>query len=422
MIVPSIDIQGGQAVQLVGGERLQIEAGDPRPLADKFGVVGPIAVIDLDAAKGQGENRALIEEVCGRARCRVGGGIRSVDNAIRWLDAGAEQVILGTAATHEVVSALPKSRVIAALDAVHGEVVVEGWATRTGRSVVERMEELRDHVGGFLVTFVEREGRLEGTNLEQVQALLEAANGVPLTIAGGVTTPEELAKLDALGVDAQVGMALYTGRLTLGQALGGLLRSDRPDGLWPTVVTDEHGVALGLAYSNAESLEVALERTQGVYHSRRRGLWIKGATSGAVQTLVRVDLDCDRDTLRFVVRQSGDGFCHLDTWTCWGEGQGIPQLERTLRARAASSPKGSYTRRLLDDPALLASKLREEAGELAEAQGASHVAHEVADVLYFAMVAMVRSGVTLEDVAGVLDQRARKVTRRPGHAKPSEGA
>ena len=418
MIVPSIDIQGGQAVQLVGGKDLAVEAGDPRPLAEQFGVVGPIAVIDLDAAKNQGNNRALIEDVCRRARCRVGGGIRTVEDAIRWLDAGAEQVIIGTAATPELLCQLPQERVIAALDAVHGEVVVDGWETRTGRSILEGMAELREVVGGFLVTFVEREGRLAGTNLDQVQSLVDAAGEAKITVAGGVTTAEELAKLDALGVDAQVGMALYTGKLTLAEALAGMLKSDRPDGLWPTVVTDEHGVALGLCYSNQESLQAALQTGRGVYHSRRRGLWVKGESSGATQTLLNVDLDCDRDVLRFRVRQTEPGFCHKDTWTCWGDEVGVPGLARVLADRAKQPAQGSYTARLLNEPELLAAKLIEEAGELASAEGKDAVAHEVADVFYFAMVAMVRAGVSLDEVSAVLDRRSLRVTRRRGDAKP----
>ncbi len=418
MIVPSIDLRGGQAVQLVGGEALALEAGDPRPLAEKFGVVGPIAVIDLDAALGTGDNGAVVEDLCGRARCRVGGGIRSLEAATRWLDAGAEQIILGTAAEPALLRQLPRERLIAALDAVHGEVVVEGWRTRTGRSIAERMAELRPYVSGFLVTFVEREGRLGGTDLDRVAPLVEAAGDARLTIAGGVTTAAEVGELDRLGADAQVGMALYTGRLGLGEAVAACLTSDRPDGLWPTVVVDEHGVALGLAYSDAATLAEAIDTRSGVYRSRRRGRWKKGESSGHVQALRAVDLDCDRDALRFTVRQAGAGFCHRDTWSCWGPTGGIPALARALAARVTDAPAGSYTRRLLDDPALLRSKLVEEANELAAAD--ADVAHEVADVVYFALVAMVRGGVALDEVEQILDSRARKLTRRPGDAK--EGA
>lgn len=418
MIVPSIDLRHGQAVQLVGGRDPAIEAGDPRPLAERFGVVGPIAVIDLGAALGdEVQHTDQIAELCRVARCRVGGGIRTIEQAKAWLDRGAEQVIIGTAATPEFVRQLPRDRVLVALDAVDGEVVVEGWRTRTGRSIVDGMAELRDHVAGFLVTFVEREGRLQGTDLDRVVGLVEAAGPAQLTIAGGITTVDEVAALDKLGADAQVGMALYTGRFTLGEAVTAVLRTDRPDGLFPTVIVDEAGVALGLAYSSATTLKEAVDTRAGVYHSRRRGRWKKGETSGAVQDLIAVDVDCDRDTLRFTVGQAPPGFCHEETWTCWGEAGGVPALARLLASRVRDAPAKSYTRRLLDDPSLLASKLTEEAQELAEAATPDEVAHEVADVVYFALVAMARGGVSWAEVERVLDRRSRRVTRRPGHAK-----
>ncbi len=411
MIVPSIDLESGAAVQLVGGRERALSAGDPRPLAKQFGRVGEVAVVDLDAALGRGDNRQTILDLLKLAPCRVGGGIRSVESARFWLNAGAAKVVIGTAATAEVLSQLPRDRVIAALDAVDGEVVVDGWRTRTGRGIAERMRELEPYVGGFLVTFVEREGRLGGTAMERVAELVEAAGSARLTIAGGITTAEEVAQLDQLGADAQVGMSLYTGRLGLADAFAAPLVSDRADGLWPTVVTDERGMALGLCYSNAESLRTALETGRGTYWSRKRGLWKKGETSGAVQELVAVAADCDRDTLRFTVRQTG-GFCHTGSRSCFGTDGGLAGLQRTLFARAQEAPDGSYTRRLLDDPALLQAKLLEEAGELAVAEGSSEVAWETADVMYFALVAATRSGVSLEQVERELDRRSLAVTRR----------
>ena len=127
MIIPSIDLQSGNAVQLIGGKEKELDAGDPRPIAELFGRVGEIAVIDLDAALGTGNNRDTILDLLGRAPCRVGGGIRDVDTARFWLDAGARKIILGTAARPDILEQLPRERVIAALDAVDGEVVEEGW-------------------------------------------------------------------------------------------------------------------------------------------------------------------------------------------------------------------------------------------------------------------------------------------------------
>lgn len=418
MIIPSIDLMNGQTVQLVGGKQHALDAGDPRPIAERFKVAGPIAVVDLDAALGKGSNAELIKPLLSIAPCRVGGGIRDVETAIRWLDAGATHVVLGTAAKPEILKQLPKERVIAALDAVHGEVVVEGWQKATGARIEDRMAELRDLVDGFLVTFVEREGRMQGLDLARVESLKQASGKAKLTVAGGVRNAEDVAAIDALGADAQVGMALYTGKLDLADGIIGPLKSDRPDGLFPTVVVDEQGIALGLVYSSRESLQKAIRERKGIYHSRSRGgLWEKGATSGATQELLRVDLDCDRDAVRFVVRQAGKGFCHTNARTCWGEDSGLAALQRTLAERKGQSPAGSYTRRLYDDPSLLRAKLLEEAGELADAQGRREVIGEAADVLYFASVAMARAGVSIAEVEAELARRSLKVTRRPGDRK-----
>lgn len=420
MIVPSIDLMDGNAVQLIGGREKAIDAGDPRPIAESFGVVGEIAVIDLDAALGRGSNEEVIRELLQLAPCRVGGGIRSVETAVRWLDAGARKVILGTAATPEILRELPRDRVIAALDARDDRVVVEGWTKSTGARIEDRIEDLRDHVCGFLVTFVEREGRMVGLPEERIRELAKLAAPCRLTVAGGVRAPEDIAVADRAGADTQVGMALYSGAFDLAEGFCAPLRTDRPDGLWPTVVTDEHGTALGLAYSDLESVRTALETRRGVYHSRSRGgLWIKGDSSGDTQDLLAIDTDCDRDALRFTVRQHGGGFCHLGTRTCFGDDRGLRALERTLRERLATAPPGSYTRRLLDDPALLGSKLAEEAGELFESATPEHAANEAADLLYFAMVAAVQRGTSLAEIERVLDDRSRKLTRRPGNAKPA---
>lgn len=432
MIVPSIDLMDGRTVQLRRGRERVLDAGDPAPLAERFARCGEIAVVDLDAALGRGAdgpNRARIAELCARHEVRVGGGIRDYATAARWLDAGAAKIVLGTAAAPELLRRLPRERVIAALDCEHGEVVVEGWRTRTGARVEERMDALRPYVGGFLVTFVEREGCLQGTDLARAEILARAAGDARLTIAGGVTRAEEVAVLDRAGADAQIGMALYTGVLDLAAAFAAPLVSDRADGLWPTLVCDPAGRALGLCWSNLTSLRAALESGRGTYWSRRRGLWRKGESSGATQELLRVEADCDRDALRFVVRQAGAGFCHRGTADCFRGARGLEALERTLHARRASAPQGSYAARILDDPALLEAKLREEAGELAAeaaapaAPGAAaRAAEEAADLVFFLTAALARAGARWEDVERVLDRRARRLTRRGGEAKPLDPA
>jgi phosphoribosyl-ATP pyrophosphohydrolase len=133
---------------------------------------------------------------------------------------------------------------------------------------------------------------------------------------------------------------------------------------------------------------------------------------------LRIDLDCDRDALRFTVRQFGPGFCHRATASCWDDGAPLDRLARVIARRGEDAPAGSYTQRLLDDPGLLAAKLREEAGELADAGSPDRVTAEAADLLYFTLVQMHRHGVALIDVERELERRALTVSRRPGDAKP----
>jgi phosphoribosyl-ATP pyrophosphohydrolase len=415
MIVPSIDLMDGRAVQLVGGRGEPVATADPFEMAERFAVVGELAVIDLDAALGRGDNAAVVRDLLRGFPCRYGGGIRTADDALGWLDAGADRVILGTAATPEVLAELPRDRVLAALDGVDGEVVVRGWTEHTGATVLDRLAELRELVGGFLVTFVEREGRLGGIDLDACRRVIGSAGEARVTIAGGVTTAAEIAALDRLGADAQVGMALYTGRLGLAEAFAAPLISDRVDELWPTVVCDEHGVALGLVYSSADSLAAAVDERRGVYWSRSRSeLWRKGATSGAVQQLLRVEADCDRDALRFTVRQRGAGFCHRNSWSCWGPDRGLGALERRLADRIAHPVAGSYTDRVARDPEMLAAKLAEEAVELAEAVGADDTVWEAADVIYFTLTTLAAREVPFAAVTRELDRRSRTVRRRDG--------
>ena len=418
MIVPSIDIMDGQAVQLVGGKEKALEAGDPRPLAERFGRVGEVAVIDLDAAMGRGSNAELIEELLSIAPCRVGGGIRDVETARRWLDAGARKVILGTAARPEILRELPRDRVIAALDGVDGRVVIEGWQAETDELIEDRIDELKPYVGEFLITFVEIEGRMTGLPIDRARDLAQRCGDARLTVAGGVRNADDVREADRVGADAQVGMSLYTGAMDLADGFCAPLRSDRDDGLWPTVVCDNRGEMLGLVYSSLKSVREAIESGTGTYYSRSRsGLWKKGESSGNTQRVLGIDTDCDRDTLRFTVTQDGSGFCHLGTRTCFGEVRGLNALDQTLRERMVSAPEGSYTRRLFDDKALLDSKLREEAAELCEASTPAEAAWEAADVIYFALAVARRHGVGLVDIERELDRRALRVSRRGGEAK-----
>ena len=203
---------------------------------------------------------------------------------------------------------------------------------------------------------------------------------------------------------------------TITEFLDAKLKSDRPDGLWPTVICDPLGIALGLAYSNRESLHHAISSRQGTYWSRSRNeLWIKGATSGATQKLLAIGMDCDSDCLRFTVTQDPPGFCHKNTHTCFGGERSIADVLNRLAERIASSNEKSFTRRLATDASLLEKKLLEEAQELSDASQQDdrfETAWETADVFYFSLVAMLKSGVSLDEVYAELARRMNRVVRR----------
>ncbi len=406
MIIPSMSIRNGKIA----------DGGDPVVVAERFSLPGEFAVEDLDAESENKNNASLLEFLVRRFPCRVDCGIRDISSATKWLDKGAERVVISADVDLLFVSQLPKSRVIAKIKVVDSSNEEKNVYCKD--KSIQRITEIKDLVGGILLVDVDKVGTQSGFDKSFVeQAIAAAGKRTPVTVAGGIFTTEQIAELDKMGADAQVGKALHSGKLNLADAIVAPIKTDRPDGLWATVVADELGRALGLVYSNLESVREAVRLKCGAYHSRSRGLWVKGLTSGNTQALLGIRLDCDRDAMYFTVRQGGEGFCHNHTWTCWGDDQGIGRLFRMLESRVGSAPEGSYTKRLLSDPELLSAKLVEEAKELAESSGAEQTLNEAADLLYFTLVAMVRSGVSLYEAEQEIYKRSLRVVRRGGDMK-----
>ncbi|KAL2823420.1 histidinol dehydrogenase-domain-containing protein [Aspergillus cavernicola] len=207
------------------------------------------------------------------------------------------------------------------------------------------------------------------------------------------------------------------GKIQAGSLIAARGVADQSNGLYATTVTDERGTCLGFVWSSDESIAEALRTGTGVYQSRKRGLWYKGQSSGDVQELIRIGFDCDSDCLVFIVKQIGRGFCHLGTASCFGPSTGLSRLQKTLQARKADAPAGSYTARLFNEPKLTQAKIMEEADELCRAATKEEIAFEAADLLYFALTRCVAAGVSLEDVERNLDLKSLKVKRRKGDAK-----
>jgi phosphoribosyl-ATP pyrophosphohydrolase/phosphoribosyl-AMP cyclohydrolase/histidinol dehydrogenase len=334
----------------------------------------------------------------------------NLDDVATWLNDGVEKVIVPLTWAKELIAiGIPSDRLCLLLDV--GNVSAVSDSVRNGVS------------GVFLKT--------PSIDLDLISSVSKFFSNYSIHVLPGAASPpttSTIRELQSIGATlviptSQLTLASTSGkRINIADAFLAPIVSDRHDGLFPTIVTTETGHSLGLVYSSAQSVKESIITGKGVYQSRRHGLWRKGETSGATQEVLSIRLDCDSDSIEFRVLQRGAGFCHLNRQSCFGEISGLPALEGTLRSRFAEAPEGSYTRRLFNDPDLLRSKIMEEADELCRAESKEDVAFEAADLLYFALTKCISAGVGIADIEQSLDAKAKRVTRRPGNAKPQWSA
>ncbi|KAK9452053.1 histidinol dehydrogenase-domain-containing protein [Limtongia smithiae] len=380
---------------------LYSSAALPAILESPLAVLGSVLVTVVPATAGA--VAAFVSEYFGLVdfNAKVDESV-SVDSAIALLDAGVDLLFLDSEslAAALVAAGVPPARIVLTTD--------------DGKT------------SGVMVHYAGSTAALSKAALDLAQTVLPDGGNRTLYVAfdsiPSLETVSEIVRLPAVPVMSSTWLSTSVeptpGTVPVAGVLVSSLTSDRADGLFTTLVVNTHDSALGLVYSSAESLAHAIATQSGVYQSRKRGLWFKGATSGAVQALKRISVDCDGDCLRFVVSQTGPGFCHNNTASCFGVANGLAGLERTLKSRLETAPEGSYTRRLFTDEKLLAAKILEEAEELTTAKTKKDVAWEAADLAYFALAKVVQSGLSLSDVEIQLDQKARKISRRKGDAKP----
>ena len=220
MLIPSIDLLGGQIVQLVQGEKLRLAFDDFEYWIEKFSRFPLVQLIDLDAAMRQGDNSALVAQIAKRLPCQAGGGIHTIERAQQVLDAGAKRVIIGSAlfstegaVNTEFAAALASSvgaeRVVAGIDTKNGHIAVKGWKAQVALTPDEAIPQLEPFASAFLYTHVDGEGLMKGFPID-VAARLRKLTERQLIVAGGIRSQQEVDALDALGADAVVGMAVYT--------------------------------------------------------------------------------------------------------------------------------------------------------------------------------------------------------------------
>jgi phosphoribosyl-ATP pyrophosphohydrolase/phosphoribosyl-AMP cyclohydrolase len=413
-------------------------------LAAEFDRYGEVAVIDLDAAMGKDTNIEMIKPLLRKAGCRVGGGIKTPQQAQELISLGARKIITGSGAFRfpekkgagvsggEFAVNIPfleamskkigRERLIAAVDARDGTIVVDGWKTSTGLDVIEAAKLVEPFAGELLFTCVEREGTMSGINLEAVQKLREAVS-CQITVAGGVSTLDEIEAIAALGCDVQLGMALYTGKINLADAFIVSLNWKKgtpippaspqppvpsPQSLIPLIVQSPDGQVLMTGFTGVEALTETFKRGNVCFHSRTRNkLWMKGENSGNVLRLIRMRTDCDRDALLVTAEPAGP-VCHTGAWSCFATNRDYSWefLQSIITERFRNPAPHSYTATLDDE--LVREKVMEEAKELCEAKNRDEIVWEAADLLYFATVLMTRAGVTVQEILDELDRRHKK--------------
>jgi phosphoribosylformimino-5-aminoimidazole carboxamide ribotide isomerase len=236
MIIPCIDLMDGTVVQLVQGRTKALDAGSPDEMLRKFAAFPEIQVIDLDAAMMRGENSALVESLAAKATCRIGGGVRTADRARRLIEQGAHRVIVGTAAftrdgintslLADIAATVTPERVIIALDSREGRIVVRGWTEATALTAEAVVNQLEPYCSGYLCTYVDKEGMMQGTDLDWFRRL-RLLTRHEITAAGGIATLDDVRTLQTMGVHAALGMAMYTGRLPLRDLAA--VQQERPD-------------------------------------------------------------------------------------------------------------------------------------------------------------------------------------------------
>ncbi len=406
MIIPSIDLMNGKAVQLKQGMEKVLERSDVLELAKYYGRFGEIAVIDLDAAVGNGNNEELISQICKIASCRVGGGIRDVDKAKKMLAMGAKKIIIGTAANEELLSKLPKDRVLVAIDTKDGKVATHGWTKTADATPLDFVRRFNNLCSGFLYTIVEKEGMMGGTDIDAIKEI-RSATTKELIAAGGISTVEEIVQLQKMNVSTQLGMCIYTGKVQLEEAFVKCLDFEKRFGYLPTIVQDyDTKQVLTLAYSSPESVLQALKTGKGTYFSRsRKQIWVKGETSGNTQELVTARFDCDMDALLFIVKQKGNA-CHLGKYSCFGDKEfSINELYNLLIDRKRVLPDNSFTTKLFKDEFYLKRKIMEEAFESVNFEKGDGLEWEAADLTYFMLTFMAMHNVTPQDILNNLASR-----------------
>lgn len=393
----------GKAVQLKQGMEKVLEREDVLELAKYYGRFGELSVIDIDAAVGNGDNEKLIKQICKVASCRVGGGIRDVEKAKRIFSYGAKKIIIGTGANEELLSKLPKEKILIAIDVKDGLVATHGWTKTANVIPLELVKRFNNLCSGFVYTNVENEGMMQGSDFEKIKEI-RSATTKEVVASGGISSIEEIVKLQKMNIYTQLGMSVYTGKIKLEDAFVACVDFERRFGFIPTVLQDvDTKQVLGVVYSTAESLKFSLTTGKGTYFNRdQKKLFVKGETSGNIQELVTARFNCDFDALFFMVKEKGNA-CHLGRYSCFGDKEfSIGDMYNKIIDETRILPDDSLTTKMFKNDFLLKRQLMDAAFRIVNFDKAHGLEEETANFLQYLLILMAKNNITPQDVVNAL--------------------
>ena len=412
--IPTLDISNEKAVLVKNGKVYKI-LGDAMEKAKFLSIHKHFQIVDIDRAIGTGNNTELIKSIVQRYPCYVGGGIRSYDDAIEFLNSSARRVIVSTNLSSEFIHSIPKERLIIDFDIDQDyKVFIKGRTEINTTNFFDLLKMYCNYVEMITITFHHTEGTCAGIPMKQIEDIkqvLEPYN-IKIVVAGGISSIDEIERLKQMNVIPQFGSAFWNGLFTLGDVYSIMLNEKRQSKwiatekkiiLYPCIVQNINGVVLGLTYCSKESLKISVDSRIATFYSRDRDtLWIKGANSGSYHTVQYVHLNCDNTSIRMIV--DGNIFCHLDCISCFGHCDPSRGNLKSLQKIIQQSREGSYTSDLLKSETKIKSKLLEETEELVCSKGLE-VIHETADLLYFICMFLQKNKIDITDVEQELIKR-----------------
>ena len=428
-LIPTIDISKGRAVLVCQG-KVVLDNGDPFERAQYLSINSDFQVVDLDRAMEIGDNSEIIKKICMKYPCYVAGGIRSFEIASQFLNNNAKRVVLGTALKKEIIEKIPKNRLIAAFDLDENfNIFKRGRKELSSENIFDKIVEFAEYLSFITVTFHYTEGKGEGTDIDKIlhikKFMSEKGYKIRLAVAGGINSLNQISDLIKIGITPQFGHGLWKNIFTLGEIYSSIMDYDKMEKyyhfssnnkpiVFPCVIVGTDGTLRGLTYTDSNGIKESIDQRKCIFYSReRQSRWLKGETSGNVQTILHVGLNCDRTALVYVV--SGSDFCHLSEKSCFNFRDpaigSILSLESYILNSLNKPDQNSFTNKIFNNKNLQVCKIIEEASELCMSSTSDNLIHELADLIYFCILHAISNGIDIRDVCNELNKRHYKISK-----------